>query len=94
VVGLFSAFYGVAIGITQQNPRTVLAYSSISQMGVIAAVLGMGLAAADKGADLDAAFYAAHHALVKGALFLAVGVVAASSRAACGWRCCRRPSWR
>jgi formate hydrogenlyase subunit 3/multisubunit Na+/H+ antiporter MnhD subunit len=94
VVGLFSAFYGVAIGITQQNPRTVLAYSSISQMGVIAAVLGIGLAAADKGADLDAAFYAAHHALVKGALFLAVGVVAASSRAACGWRCCRRPSWR
>jgi NADH:ubiquinone oxidoreductase subunit 5 (subunit L)/multisubunit Na+/H+ antiporter MnhA subunit len=47
VLGLFSAFYGVAIGITQQNPKTVLAYSSISQMGVIAAVLGMGLAAAD-----------------------------------------------
>jgi formate hydrogenlyase subunit 3/multisubunit Na+/H+ antiporter MnhD subunit len=77
--GLFSAFYGVAIGITQQNPRTVLAYSSISQMGVIAAVLGMGLVAADKGAALDVAFYAAHHALVKGALFLAIGVVAASS---------------
>ena len=31
VLGLFSAFYGVAIGITQQNPKTVLAYSSISQ---------------------------------------------------------------
>jgi hypothetical protein len=30
-------------------------------MGVIAAVLGMGLASADKGAALDAAFYAAHH---------------------------------
>jgi formate hydrogenlyase subunit 3/multisubunit Na+/H+ antiporter MnhD subunit len=79
VLGLFSAFYGVAIGITQQNPKTVLAYSSISQLGVIAAVLGMGLAAADKGTALDVAFYAAHHVLVKGALFLAVGVVAASS---------------
>jgi formate hydrogenlyase subunit 3/multisubunit Na+/H+ antiporter MnhD subunit len=79
VVGLFSAFYGVAIGITQQNPKTVLAYSSISQMGVIAAVLGMGLAAADKGTALDVAFYAAHHVLVKGALFLAIGVAAASS---------------
>lgn len=77
--GFFSAFYGVAIGITQHNPKAVLAYSSISQMGVIAAVLGMGLAAADKGAALDAAFYAAHHVLVKGALFLAVGVVAAAS---------------
>ena len=79
VFGLFSAFYGVVIGITQQNPKTVLAYSSISQMGVIAAVLGMSLMAADKGAELDAAFYAAHHVLVKGALFLAVGVVAATS---------------
>jgi formate hydrogenlyase subunit 3/multisubunit Na+/H+ antiporter MnhD subunit len=79
-VGLFSAFYGVAIGITQRNPKTVLAYSSVSQMGMIAAVLGMGLAAGDTGATLGAAFYAAHHVLVKGALFLAVGVAAAGSR--------------
>lgn len=43
-VGLFSAFYGVAIGITQTNPKTVLAYPSVSQMGLIAAVIGMGLA--------------------------------------------------
>jgi formate hydrogenlyase subunit 3/multisubunit Na+/H+ antiporter MnhD subunit len=77
--GFVSAFYGVAIGITQRNPKTVLAYSSISQMGVIAAVLGMGLAAADKGASLDVAFYAAHHVLVKAALFLTIGVAAVSS---------------
>ena len=79
VAGLFSAFYGVAVGLTQQNPKTVLAYSSISQMGVIATVLGMGLAVAGKGVALDAAFYATHHVLVKGALFLAIGVVAATS---------------
>jgi len=79
VFGFVSAFYGVAIGITQRNPKAVLAYSSISQMGMIAVVLGMGLSAADKGAALDAAFYAAHHVLVKGALFLAIGVVAATS---------------
>ena len=77
--GFISAFYGVAIGITQHNPKAVLAYSSISQMGVIAAVLGMGLSAADKGTALDAAFYAAHHVLVKGALFLTVGVAAVTS---------------
>jgi formate hydrogenlyase subunit 3/multisubunit Na+/H+ antiporter MnhD subunit len=75
--GLLSAFYGVAIGITQANPKTVLAYSSISQMGLVAAVLGTGLAAGDGGATMAAAFYAAHHVLAKGALFLAVGVVAA-----------------
>jgi len=75
-LGFISAFYGVAIGVTQQNPKTVLAYSSISQMGVIAAVLGMGLAYADKGVSSDVAFYAANHVLVKAGLFLAVGVVA------------------
>jgi multicomponent Na+:H+ antiporter subunit A len=77
--GLFSAFYGVAIGITQSNPKTVLAFSSVSQMGVIAAVLGTGLAAGDGGVALAVAFYAAHHTLVKGALFLALGVAQTTS---------------
>src|SRR5258708_1023294 len=48
-------------------------------MGVIAAVLGMGLAAGDQGVAVDTAFYAATHVLAKGALFLAVGVVAVTS---------------
>ena len=71
--GLFSAFYGVAIGITQSNPKTVLAYSSVSQMGMLAAVIGMGLAAEDATVATMAIFYAVHHTLVKGGLFLAVG---------------------
>jgi formate hydrogenlyase subunit 3/multisubunit Na+/H+ antiporter MnhD subunit len=74
--GMFAAFYGVAVGITQRNPKTVLAYSSISQMGQLAAVFGMGLAAGDAGTALAASFYAANHLLVKGALFLAVGLAA------------------
>ena len=76
--GLFAALYGVVIGITQRNPRVVLAYSSVSQMGFIVAVIGMGLIAGDGRAALAAAFYAAHHVLVKGALFLSVGVIAAT----------------
>ncbi len=75
-IGLVSAFYGAAIGVTQANPKTVLAYSSVAQMGLLAAVLGMGLAAGDTTAANATAFYAAHHVLVKGALFLAVGVAA------------------
>ncbi|HEY7600844.1 MAG TPA: proton-conducting transporter membrane subunit, partial [Candidatus Limnocylindrales bacterium] len=77
-LGLVSVFYGVAVGITQANPKTVLAYSSISQMGFIATVLGMALAAGNRGATMAVAFYAAHHVLAKGALFLAVGVAAAT----------------
>ena len=76
-LGFISAFYGVAIGVTQRDPKTMLAYSSISQMGVIAAALGMALAGADQGAATEVAFYAANHVLVKAALFLAVGAVAA-----------------
>jgi len=75
--GFISAFYGVAIGVTQRNPKTMLAYSSVSQMGVIAAALGMGLASGDKGAGTDVAFYAANHVLVKAALFLTLGSLAA-----------------
>ena len=43
-------------------------------MGFLATVLGMGLIAGDAGVAPIAALYAAHHVLVKGALFLAVGV--------------------
>jgi formate hydrogenlyase subunit 3/multisubunit Na+/H+ antiporter MnhD subunit len=74
-LGFVSALYGVAIGVTQRDPKTALAYSSISQMGVIAAALGMGLAGADRGAATEVAFYAANHVVVKAALFLTLGVV-------------------
>ena len=83
--GLFTAFYGVAIGILQRHPKAVLAYSSVSQMGLVVAVLGMSLAAGRSMAPLAAAFYASHHVLVKGALFLAVGVAAASGTQILRW---------
>jgi multicomponent Na+:H+ antiporter subunit A len=74
--GLLSAFYSVVVGITQKNPKTVLAYSSISQMGLLVVALGMGLVSGDAGAGLGTSFSAAHHVLVKGGLFLAIGVAA------------------
>ena len=80
IAGLFSAFYGVVIGITQANPKTVLAYSSVSQMGLLAAALGMGLSVGEEGAVLVAAFSASFHVLVKGGLFLAIGAVASTRR--------------
>ncbi len=76
--GLFAALYGVVIGITQRDPKVILAYSSVSQMGFTVAIIGMGMLAGDGRAALAAAFYAAHHVLVKGALFLSIGVIAAT----------------
>jgi formate hydrogenlyase subunit 3/multisubunit Na+/H+ antiporter MnhD subunit len=75
-LGFGTALYAVGVGITQANPKTVLAYSSVSQMGGVVAILGMALARGDGAGVSAASFTAAHHVLVKGALFLAVGVAA------------------
>ena len=84
-VGFVTAFYGVLIGVTQQNPKAVLAYSSVSQMGVVAAAVGMALSAGDPNAPALVAFYAANHVLVKGALFLTVGAFAARKVRPTAW---------
>jgi formate hydrogenlyase subunit 3/multisubunit Na+/H+ antiporter MnhD subunit len=78
-VGLASAFAGVAIGITQRDPKANLAYSSISQMGMIAVLVGVGLGDPDAAglAVAAAAVYALHHGFAKGALFLGVGIAKA-----------------
>lgn len=80
-IGLLTALYGVAIGLTQQKLKTILAYSTVSQMGVIAAILGGGLAQGNVSVSALAAFYALHHMLVKGALFLGLGIYTGMSPA-------------
>jgi formate hydrogenlyase subunit 3/multisubunit Na+/H+ antiporter MnhD subunit len=79
IIGMATALYAVVIGITQPHPKVVLAYSSVSQMGFTAAVIGMGIVHLDAATPVLAAFYATHHILVKGAMFLLVGVVAATA---------------
>lgn len=78
--GVAAAFYGVAVGLSQDNPKTVLAYSSVSQMGFLTIGIGAGLAEPGAWPALLEAvsIYALHHALAKLALFLGVGVVRAS----------------
>lgn len=78
--GLVTAYYGVLIGLTQTDPKTILAYSTLSQMGIVVAVLGAALALRPDDTLEAAALYATNHGLAKGALFLSVGVVAASGR--------------
>jgi formate hydrogenlyase subunit 3/multisubunit Na+/H+ antiporter MnhD subunit len=83
VLGLIAAFFGVLIGLAQRDPKTLLAYSSISQMGFLNVAVGLGLGdpARWRYALTACLVYAVHHGLAKGALFLGVGVVqGASSR--------------
>lgn len=80
IIGFFSAFFGVAIGLMQRDPKAVLAYSSISQMGLIAAVAGLSLAAGRAGAPSELAFYALHHLFAKGGLFLGLAMLATTGQ--------------
>lgn len=74
-LGLFGAFYGAALGILQRRPAALLAYSSISQMGILMAALGLAMAAGGDTTALSrgAMLFAAHHLLAKAALFLGLG---------------------
>jgi len=73
--GLGAAFLGTFVGVVQRNPKTVLAYSSISQMGIMAVGVGIGALRPEAWLEIQTALliYATHHALAKGALFLGVG---------------------
>ena len=83
-LGVLTAFAGVLLGLSQRDPKVVLAYSSVSQMGFITVLVGVALRLPDVApvAIAGAAVYALHHGLAKAALFLGVGIVGAASRTA------------
>jgi formate hydrogenlyase subunit 3/multisubunit Na+/H+ antiporter MnhD subunit len=86
-LGVTASLYGAAIGVVQTEAKTVLAYSSISQMGFIACGVGgiLMVPAAAPLLMLAVAVYALHHALAKAALFLAVGLVPPLTRRSWAW---------
>ncbi|WPL16361.1 Hydrogenase-4 component B [Thiorhodovibrio winogradskyi] len=76
LLGLFTLFYGLGLGLLQRDLKVILAYSSISKMGFLLVLLGLVLlqpALAPVGVAAIA-LYAAHHGLVKGGLFLGIGL--------------------
>ena len=74
LLGLASLVVALPVGLVQSDPRAVLAYSSIAKAGLLALTLGLVLMepALAPTAVAALALYAAHHGLVKGALFLGV----------------------
>ena len=74
--GLVTAYAGAVIGVLQDRAKVVLAYSSISQMGLITVLVGVAFVspATAPVAVAGAVTYALHHGVAKGALFLGVGV--------------------
>ncbi|MBW1751357.1 MAG: hypothetical protein JRJ37_11845 [Deltaproteobacteria bacterium] len=84
--GALAAMYGVIIGLNRKQAGAVLGCSSISQMGLITVIFGLGLL--DHDAGLNAApvliLYVVHHSLAKSSLF------------ACRWllSCCLPWLWQ
>ncbi|UCN00870.1 hypothetical protein LCX93_02850 [Sulfurimonas sp. SWIR-19] len=82
VLGIAAQFYGVIAGVTQRNPKTLLAYSSISQMGIMTMLTGFGFYLPQywESIVVGITFFALHHGLNKGALFLGVGMLGGTNR--------------
>jgi len=80
VAGMMVIFYGVFVGLLQSNAKTVLAYSSVSTMGIMTVAVGLGLAEPNSWVFILVAIliYALQHGLAKGALFLGVDMASAS----------------
>jgi hydrogenase-4 component B len=82
IVGAVSAFVGILYATTENDTKTMLAHSSIENMGIVVAGLGAGLAflGAERPALAGIAFVAAlyhmtNHSVYKALLFLGAGTV-------------------
>ncbi|RDE24064.1 NADH/ubiquinone/plastoquinone (complex I) [Motiliproteus coralliicola] len=76
-LGSSGAIAAIAVGLTQSDPKVMLAYSSISKMNLLAAALGVALISPPIAEPLIGviAAYAFFHGLNKGALFIGVGIL-------------------
>lgn len=85
-LSLFGTFAASLVGVFHNDPKVILAYSTISQIGFIGAVVAAGILRPEIAAATTTAalLYAAHHCLAKGALFLGVPVIQKFGRGATG----------
>jgi formate hydrogenlyase subunit 3/multisubunit Na+/H+ antiporter MnhD subunit len=82
IFGVLALIFGVLAGLGEPWPKTILAYSSISQMGLMTMVLGLGLAHAAGWTLLLPVLLllVINHTLAKGMLFLATGTAPSTGR--------------
>ncbi|XZE19296.1 complex I subunit 5 family protein [Pirellulaceae bacterium SH449] len=75
-LGVFTCFYGACVGMLAINPKTVLAYSSVSQMGLMLMIMSIAMVtpAAWPFVFSSLLIWSAHHGIAKASLFLGVGV--------------------
>jgi formate hydrogenlyase subunit 3/multisubunit Na+/H+ antiporter MnhD subunit len=78
VLGLLTCLLAALIGMSQRNPKAVLAYSSVSQMGLVTVCLGAALVKPQAWPAIGSALmvWVVHHGVAKAALFLGIGIAA------------------
>ncbi|QED46559.1 Na+/H+ antiporter subunit A [Cytobacillus dafuensis] len=84
-VGIITLIYGSINAVNQKDLKALLAYSTISQLGLIMCLLGLGSASMYFGhgdestvyayAVLAAMFHLINHSTFKGSLFMVVGII-------------------
>lgn len=82
IVGLVTLFWGSFHAVRQNDLKAILVYSTVSQLGMIMLMLGVGAAAIHENnpaffgaAVLAAIFHLINHATFKGSLFMAAGII-------------------
>ncbi|WP_455203129.1 complex I subunit 5 family protein [Kaarinaea lacus] len=89
ILGLLASFIGALFGMMQNNPKALLGYSSVSQVGLMTVIVGLVLIDHHLWEMFSAILllYALHHGLAKGALFYAVGTTQAYGQLRYYWQC-------
>ena len=72
IVGIITAIFGVVLALSQVNIKSLLAYSTIAQVGLIM----VGLSLEGNYAYIGSLYHILSHAVAKAALFLAAGITA------------------
>jgi multicomponent K+:H+ antiporter subunit A len=70
-VGLVTMLFGAYIALFQHDLKGLLAYSTISQLGLITLLLGLGTPLA----EIAAVFHVMNHAIFKASLFMSAGII-------------------
>jgi hydrogenase-4 component B len=73
LTGMISAFYGVISGLLHSQPKVILAYSSVSQMGYLLMLFAL-LSLTGVAALPVLLAYVVHHGMAKSSLFLYAGM--------------------
>lgn len=71
LVGVITLFWGSFMAVRQTDLKAILAYSTISQLGMIMTMLGIGT----KAAIFAAVLHIVNHATFKGSLFMVAGII-------------------